>query len=76
MREKMRAKPRTRALFVFVSKSRQPMRVTWDGTGVDRDPSDEQHQFPGGRQSTASESEMVAATNHPTKPRSPIVSSH
>jgi len=35
VREKMRAEPRSQALFVFVSKRRQSMKVlTWDGTGV------------------------------------------
>lgn len=35
VREKMRAEPRSRALFVFVSKRRQSMKVlTWDGSGV------------------------------------------
>jgi transposase len=35
VREKMRAEPRSRALFVFVGKRGQTMKVlTWDGTGV------------------------------------------
>jgi transposase len=35
VREKMRAEPRTRALFVFVGKSGHSMKVlTWDGTGT------------------------------------------
>jgi transposase len=35
VREKMRAEPRSRALFVFVGKRRQTMKVlTWDGTGT------------------------------------------
>lgn len=35
VREKMRAEPRSRALFVFVGKSGQSMKVlTWDGTGT------------------------------------------
>ena len=35
VREKMRAEPRSRALFVFVGKRGHTMKVlTWDGTGV------------------------------------------
>jgi transposase len=35
VREKMRAEPRSRALFVFVGKRGQSMKVlTWDGTGT------------------------------------------
>jgi transposase len=35
VREKMRAEPRSRALFVFVGKRGQTMKVlTWDGTGT------------------------------------------
>lgn len=35
VREKMQAEPRSRALFVFVGKRGQTMKVlTWDGTGV------------------------------------------
>jgi transposase len=35
VREKMRAEPRTRALFVFVGKRGHSMKVlTWDGTGT------------------------------------------
>jgi transposase len=35
VREKMRAEPRSRALFVFVSKRGHSMKVlTWDGTGT------------------------------------------
>jgi transposase len=35
VRERMRAEPRSRALFVFVGKSGHSMKVlTWDGTGV------------------------------------------
>ena len=35
VRERMRAEPRTRALFVFVSKRGHSMKVlTWDGTGT------------------------------------------
>ena len=35
VREKMRAEPRSRALFVFVGKSGHSMKVlTWDGTGT------------------------------------------
>jgi len=35
VRERMRAEPRTRALFVFVGKSGRTMKVlTWDGTGT------------------------------------------
>jgi transposase len=35
VREKMRAEPRSRALFVFVGKRLQTMKVlTWDGSGV------------------------------------------
>lgn len=35
VREKMQAEPRARALFVFVGKRGQSMKVlTWDGTGV------------------------------------------
>ena len=35
VRDKMRAEPRSRALFVFVGKRGHSMRVlTWDGTGV------------------------------------------
>ena len=35
VREKMRAEPRSRALFVFVGKRRHSMKVlTWDGTGT------------------------------------------
>ncbi len=34
VREKMKAEPRSRALFVFVGKRGQTMKVlTWDGTG-------------------------------------------
>ncbi|MEY2933338.1 MAG: hypothetical protein RL033_4087 [Pseudomonadota bacterium] len=34
-RERMHAKPRSRALFVFVGQRRLTMKVlTWDGTGV------------------------------------------
>ena len=35
VREKMRAEPRSRALFVFVGKRGHSMKVlTWDGTGA------------------------------------------
>ena len=35
VREKMRAEPRSRALFVFVGKRGHSMKVlTWDGTGT------------------------------------------
>jgi len=35
VREKMRAEPRSKALFVFVGKRGQSMKIlTWDGTGV------------------------------------------
>lgn len=35
VREKMRAEPRSRALFVFVGKRGHTMKVlTWDGTGT------------------------------------------
>ncbi len=35
VREKMQAEPRSRALFVFVGKRGQTMKVlTWDGTGT------------------------------------------
>ena len=35
VREKMRAEPRSRALFVFVGKRGHTMKVpTWDGTGA------------------------------------------
>lgn len=35
VRERMRAEPRSRALFVFVSKRGHSMKVlTWDGTGT------------------------------------------
>ena len=35
VRERMRAEPRTRALFAFVSKRGHSMKVlTWDGTGT------------------------------------------
>ena len=35
VREKMQTEPRSRALFVFVGKRRNIMKVlTWDGTGV------------------------------------------
>lgn len=35
VRERMRAEPRSRALFVFVGKRGQTMKIlTWDGTGV------------------------------------------
>lgn len=35
VRERMRAEPRSRALFVFVGKSGHSMKVlTWDGTGM------------------------------------------
>ena len=35
VRERMRAEPRSRALFVFVGKRGHTMKVlTWDGTGV------------------------------------------
>ena len=35
VRERMRAEPRSRALFVFVGKRKNIMKVlTWDGTGV------------------------------------------
>ena len=35
VRERMRAEPRSRALFAFVSKSGHSMKVlTWDGTGT------------------------------------------
>ena len=35
VRERMRAEPRTRALFVFVGKRGHTMKVlTWDGTGT------------------------------------------
>jgi transposase len=35
VREMMRAEPRSRALFVFVGKRRNIMKIlTWDGTGV------------------------------------------
>lgn len=35
VRERMRAEPRSRALFVFVGKSGYSMKVlTWDGTGT------------------------------------------
>ena len=35
VRERMRAEPRSRALFVFVGKSGHSMKVlTWDGTGT------------------------------------------
>lgn len=35
VRERMRAEPRSRALFVFVGKRGQSMKVlTWDGTGT------------------------------------------
>jgi transposase len=35
VRERMRAEPRSRALFVFVGKRGQSMKVlTWDGTGM------------------------------------------
>lgn len=35
VREKMRVEPRSRALFVFVGKRGQTMKVlTWDGTGT------------------------------------------
>jgi transposase len=35
VRERMRAEPRSRALFVFVGKRRHSMKVlTWDGTGT------------------------------------------
>jgi transposase len=35
VREKMQAEPRSRALFVFVGKRGQTMKVlTWDGTGA------------------------------------------
>ena len=35
VREKMRAEPRSRALFVFVGKRGDAMKVlTWDGTGT------------------------------------------
>jgi transposase len=35
VREKMRAEPRSRALFVFVGKRGHSMKVlTWDGTGM------------------------------------------
>lgn len=35
VRERMQAEPRSRALFVFVSKRGHTMKVlTWDGTGV------------------------------------------
>jgi len=35
VRERMRAEPRTRALFVFVGKRGQSLKVlTWDGTGT------------------------------------------
>jgi len=35
VRERMRAEPRTRALFAFVGKRGQSMKVlTWDGTGT------------------------------------------
>ena len=35
VREKMQAEPRSRALFVFVSKRGHTMKVlTWDGTGA------------------------------------------
>jgi transposase len=35
VRERMHAEPRSRALFVFVSKRRHSMKVlTWDGTGM------------------------------------------
>lgn len=35
VRERMRAEPRSRALFVFVGKRRHSMKVlTWDGSGV------------------------------------------
>lgn len=35
VRERMRAEPRSRALFVFVSKRGYSMKVlTWDGTGT------------------------------------------
>jgi transposase len=35
VREKMRAEPRSRALFVFVGKRGRTMKVlTWDGTGT------------------------------------------
>ena len=35
VREKMRAEPRSRALFVFVGKRRHSMKVlTWDGSGT------------------------------------------
>lgn len=35
VRERMRAEPRSRALFVFIGKRGHTMKVlTWDGTGV------------------------------------------
>ena len=35
VREKMQAEPRSRALFAFVGKRGQTMKIlTWDGTGV------------------------------------------
>jgi transposase len=35
VREKMRAEPRSRALFVFVGRRAHSMKVlTWDGTGT------------------------------------------
>jgi len=35
VREKMQSEPRSRALFVFVGKRKNVMKVlTWDGTGV------------------------------------------
>jgi transposase len=35
VRERMRAEPRSRTLFVFIGKRGQTMKVlTWDGTGV------------------------------------------
>lgn len=35
VRERMRAEPRSRALFVFIGKRGHAMKVlTWDGTGV------------------------------------------
>ena len=35
VRERMQVEPRSRALFVFINKRRELMKVlTWDGTGV------------------------------------------
>lgn len=35
VRERMKREPRSKALFVFIGKRRQSMKIlTWDGTGV------------------------------------------